>query len=358
MTKPSNELVNEVALSSVESTVTNTTHSPIKAILFALSANGGIALTKAAAAFWTGSTSMLAEAVHSAADCLNQVFLLMGLKQSQKPADSHHPLGYGLVTYFWSFVVALLLFSVGGLFSIYEGMHKLHALGASNSNEVIKAPWVAMLVLGVSAVLESISLWGCLREIKLSAKHEMQSAQMTAADLDAIAETAVAGDVEKVSLWQWLKNTRQSELLVVLTEDVAALLGLLIAFVFVTLSWLTADPMYDAIGSVLVGGILVLMAGWLGLKIHKFMIGISATPQDETAIRAVILQSPHVAEIYHLLTIQMGNELMLAVKVRMKSMPTWQAGLEEINRIEASIKHRYPKVRWSFFEPDYTDNND
>ena len=134
--------------------------SSAKAILYAFVANLGIALAKLAASIYTHSGSMLAESIHSFADCGNQVLLYLGLRQAQKPPDAKHPLGYGKITYFWSFIVALLLFSMGGLFSIYEGWHKLHA------PEQLNKAWVALLVLGVSIVLEFGSLLGCLREIK------------------------------------------------------------------------------------------------------------------------------------------------------------------------------------------------
>ncbi len=165
--------------------------SSLKAIFYAFLANLGIALAKLGAALYTHSGSMLAEAIHSFADCGNQVLLYIGLKQAQKPADAKHPLGYGRVTYFWSFVVALLLFSMGGLFSINEGWHKLHA------HEPLNKAWVALLVLGVSVFLEFGSLMGCLREIqKLRGER---------------------------SLGYWVRNTRNAELVVVLGEDVAAL---------------------------------------------------------------------------------------------------------------------------------------
>ncbi|MFO1426639.1 MAG: cation transporter [Steroidobacteraceae bacterium] len=177
--------------------------SSARAILYAFLANLGIALTKLWAAGFTGSGSMLAEAIHSFADCGNQVLLWIGLRQSQRPADALHPLGYGKVTYFWSFVVAILLFSLGGLFSIYEGWHKLHA------PEPLSRPWIALVVLAVSIALESGSLLGCLREIARLRRGR--------------------------PLLEWLRTTRNAELGVVLGEDYAALLGLAIAFTFVAL---------------------------------------------------------------------------------------------------------------------------
>src|SRR6185436_5198738 len=192
--------------------------SSAKAILYAFIANLGIALAKLGAALYTHSGSMLAESIHSFADCGNQVLLFIGLRQAQRPPDAKHPLGYGKVTYFWSFVVALLLFSMGGLFSIYEGWHKL------DGHEELNKPWVALAVLGVSIALEFGSLLGCLKEIAKLRKDK--------------------------SLAYWLRNTRNAELVVVLGEDVAALIGLAIAFVFVGLATLTGNMMFDAVGSI------------------------------------------------------------------------------------------------------------
>ena len=161
--------------------------SAYKAILYAFFANLGIALSKTWAAMHTGSGSMLAEAIHSYADCGNQLLLVLGMKQAGRPADIDHPMGYGKLTYFWSFIVALMLFSMGGLFSIYEGVHKLE------SHEPLNQAWIGLVVLIVAIGLEGLSLMGCLKEIKL-----------------------LRGDK---SLYSWIRNTRQSELLVVLSED-------------------------------------------------------------------------------------------------------------------------------------------
>ena len=178
--------------------------SSAKAILYAFLANLFIAITKSGAAMYTHSGSMMAEAIHSFADCGNQILLFIGLKQAQRPPDRLHPLGHGRLTYFWSFIVALLLFSAGGLFSIYEGWHKLHA------PEELHQIWVALIVLGVSIVLETASLIGCLREIAKIRRGR--------------------------SLAQWVHKTRNAELVVVLGEDIAALLGLVIAFIFVSIA--------------------------------------------------------------------------------------------------------------------------
>ena len=187
--------------------------STVRAILYAFCANFGIAIAKSWAAWLTGSGSMLAEAIHSYADTGNQVLLYLGLKQSQRPPDDDHPLGYGKLSYFWSFIVAILLFTMGGLFSIYEGYHKL------THPEPLSQIWVAIIVLILAILLEGGSLIGCIREI---------------------------GKVRKGRPFrEWLRNTRNSELVVVLGEDIGAQLGLVLALGFLLTAWYTGNPVYD-----------------------------------------------------------------------------------------------------------------
>ena len=173
----------------------------LKSILFALGANFLIALAKTGGAIFTGSSSMLAEAIHSYADCANQALLLWGLREGKRRPSADHPLGYGKAIYFWSFIVALMLFSMGGLFSVYEGVHKLQA------PEPLSNAWVAIAILVFGIAAESVSLWGCLREVNK--------------------------DRGQQSLWRWFRESRQSELLVVLAEDIAALGGLALALAFI-----------------------------------------------------------------------------------------------------------------------------
>ncbi|MCJ7819628.1 MAG: cation diffusion facilitator family transporter, partial [Bacteroidales bacterium] len=199
-----------------------------KSILFALLANLGIAITKTVAAVITGSGAMLAESIHSYADCGNQGLLFWGLKATKKRPDQEHPLGYGKEIFFWSFIVALILFSMGGLFSIYEGIHKLRA------HEGLNNPLIAIVVLAVSMVLEAASLYGCLVQIKKVKHHE--------------------------TLWSWYKNSRQSELVIVLSEDTAALLGLSFALLAIVLAMVTGNPIFDAIGSIGIGVLLIIIS--------------------------------------------------------------------------------------------------
>ena len=297
--------------------------SSAKAILYAFTANLGIALAKLAASIYTHSGSMMAEAIHSFADCGNQVLLYLGLRQAQKPPDAKHPLGYGKVTYFWSFIVALLLFSMGGLFSMYEGWHKLHA------PEQLNKAWIALAVLGASILLEFGSLMGCLREIKKLRKER--------------------------SLGYWLKHTRNAELVVVLGEDVAALIGLVLAFVFVALAAATGNPVFDAIGSIVIGVVLVCVSIFVAVRIKSLIVGRSAEDDLQEAIRADIAADPDIDALLNAITMQLGPDVMLALKVRMKPGLPIETAVAHINALERRIKSKFPEVAWCFVEPDVAD---
>jgi cation diffusion facilitator family transporter len=297
--------------------------SSAKAIFYAFIANLGIALAKLGAALYTHSGSMLAEAIHSFADCGNQVLLFVGLRQSKKPPDARHPMGYGKVTYFWSFVVALLLFSMGGLFSINEGWHKLHA------TEPLNKAWIALVVLGVSVVLESGSLLGCLNEVK-----------------------KLRGDR---SFGYWLRNTRNAELVVVLGEDVAALVGLALAFVFVGCAAATGNPVFDAIGSIVIGCVLVCVSIFVAVRIKGLIVGRSAEEDLQEDIRALIAADPNIDDLLNAITMQMGPDVMLALKVKIKPGVPIETAVAHINALEQRIKSKFPEVAWCFVEPDVTD---
>jgi cation diffusion facilitator family transporter len=297
--------------------------SSAKAILYAFIANFGIAVTKSAAAAYTNSGSMLAEAIHSYADCTNQVLLYLGLKQAGKPPTPEHPFGFGKENYFWSFVVALLLFSVGGVFSIYEGWHKLH------HPEALNRAWVALTVLGIAMLLEAASLAGCLKEIA------------------KLRRGRPFGD--------WLRHTRNAELVVVLGEDVAALTGLAIAFAFVALAAATGDTRYDAIGSIAIGVVLILVAAFVAARIRSLLIGKSAEPRLRQRIDELIAADPAIEALLHTITLQMGPRFVLAAKVRMCPGLTIEEAVRRINDLERRIKQAYPEVGWTFIEPDVSE---
>jgi cation diffusion facilitator family transporter len=295
----------------------------LKSILFALGANFAIALAKSAGAVFTGSASMLAEAIHSFADCANQALLLWGLKEAKRGASPDHPLGYGRAIYFWSFIVALMLFSMGGLFSIYEGVHKLHA------TEPIRYAWVAVGILAFGVAAESVSLWGALREI-----NKERGAQ---------------------SLWQWFRSSRQSELLVIFGEDLAALGGLVLALAFILLAMATGNPMWDAVGSICIGVLLVLVAVLVGIEVKALLVGQSAEPQVLVRMRAHLDAQAQVEQVYSLITQQLGGEIMVAVKARMRPQASDVALIDAINVVERGLHAAFPQVRWVFFEPDLHD---
>ena len=291
-----------------------------KAILYAFIANLGLAFTKLGAAFYTGSGTLLAEAIHSFADCSNQILLFIGLKQSNKPADEEHPLGYGKVIYFWSFIVAILLFSMGGLYSVYEGWHKLH------HPEELKHIWVALLVLAFGIVLESSALYGALRVVKKIRQEK--------------------------TLSQWLKNTRNAELVVILAEDTAAILGLIVAFIFVSIAGITGNSTYDALGSISIGFILITISIFCGLRIKQLIIGRSAEPELTKLIDSIINKDNSIEKLLHTLTIQFGPDIMLAAKLKMKTGLSIEETVKEINELEDEIQKRVPAVKWCFIEPD------
>ena len=301
--------------------MSSTNHnSSAKAILYAFIANLGIAIAKLGAAFYTGSGSLLAESIHSFADCGNQVLLFIGLKQADKPADEKHPLGFGKVIYFWSFIVAILLFSMGGMYSIYEGWHKLH------NPEVLKHVWVALLVLAFGVVLESFSLLGALKEIKKIRKGK--------------------------TLSTWFKNTRNAELVVILGEDTGAILGLIVAFVFVLISGITGDPVYDALGSISIGVILIIISIFIGWRIKALIIGRSAEPDLVELIDSIIKEDDSIEKLLNTITMQFGPDIMLAAKLKMKTGLSIEETVKQINELEDEIQRQVPTVKWCFIEPD------
>jgi cation diffusion facilitator family transporter len=292
-----------------------------KAIFYALGANGGIAIAKFSAALYTGSGAMLAEAIHSLADCTNQIFLLIGLKESKKLPDESHPMGYGRVVYFWAMMVALLLFFLGGAFSVFEGINHLAHPAPLNS------PIVAMLILGISVVLEAFSLYGAMQEIR-----KISSGR---------------------PFFQWFRETRQSELMVIAGEDIAALMGLTIAFAAVLMAVITGNPVWDVIGSIAVGVLLIIVAIFIIREVKAMITGESAEPAIHAAIRAHIEARPEVASVIHLITLQWGEQLMIAVQAKMQPQASDIALVDAINAVEDSIQAKWPHAKWCFFEPDF-----
>lgn len=292
-----------------------------KAIFYALAANLGIAVIKYVAAAFTGSGSMFAEAIHSTADCGNQLLLLFGLRESRRPATALHPMGAGREINFYSLIVALLLFFVGGAFSVYEGIHRLIA------HEPLQFVYAALAVLGVSVVLEALSLRGALRVIRAQYPGK--------------------------PLWRWFRETRESDLLVVAGEDIAALAGLAIAFVAVLMTVITGNPAWDACGSIGIGFLLMLIAALVAREVKSMIIGESASPEMRREIDAFLRARPEIHAIINLITLQWGTEIVVAVQAEMIDYEESRAMVDAINRIEADLQSAYPQVRWVFFEPDF-----
>ncbi|TAL84307.1 MAG: cation diffusion facilitator family transporter [Rhodanobacter sp.] len=295
----------------------------LRAILLALGANFAIFIAKSFAALLTGSGAMLAEAVHSLADCGNQGLLLLGIRQAKRPPSDEFPLGWGRALYFWSFLVAILLFSVGGMFSLYEGIHKL------SHPEPLRWPWLALGVLIFGIVVEGISMHGCMREV-----NKARGAQ---------------------SLWTWFRETRSSELLVIFGEDLAALLGLGLATLAVGATMLTGNLLFDALGTIGIGVLLLVVAVLVAIEVKALLIGQGMEPRRRAELLGFLQTRPEVAEILNLISLQMGPDVMVAVKARMVPVAGDRELIDAINVVEAAMKAQYPDIRWSFFEPDITD---
>ncbi|OOG61654.1 cation efflux family transporter [Rhodanobacter sp. B04] len=295
----------------------------LKPILLALGANFAIFVTKLFAATITGSGAMMAEAVHSLADCGNQGLLLLGMRQAKRPPSEEYPLGWGRALYFWSFLVAILLFSVGGMFSIYEGIHKL------THPEPLKWPWLALGVLAFGIVAESFSMHGCLQEV-----NKARGTQ---------------------NLWTWFRETRSSELLVIFGEDLAALLGLCVATLAIGATMLTGNLLFDALGTIAIGVLLVVVAVLVAIEVKALLIGQGVEPRRRSELIGFLNSRPEIAEVLNLITLQMGPDVMVAVKARMQPVASDRHLIEAINTVEAAMKTEFGDVRWSFFEPDIAD---
>lgn len=287
--------------------------------------NAVIASAKGVAAVITGSGAMLAETLHSFADCGNQLLLLLGLKQSARPPDDKHPLGYGRAMYFYSFVVAMLLFSGGGVFSIYEGIHKLE------HPEPVGDVKLALGILAFSLVLEGWSTWGNLKVMK-----ERR---------------------EDKKLVRYLRDSKDSDLVVVFGENSAAVLGLTLAGIALIAAKATNDGRWDAIGSLAIGVVLVGVAIFLAKEITSLLLGESADPKLEAAIQQLAVDDPNVDKLLRLLTIQQGpNEIIAAMKLKFRDGLSTTELVDAINAFEVELQKRIPEVRWSFVEPDHTDD--
>jgi cation diffusion facilitator family transporter len=293
-----------------------------KAIVAALLANLGIAATKFVAFLLTMSSSMLAESIHSVADASNQVLLLVGKKRSEREATPLHPFGYGRERYIYAFIVAIVLFSVGGLFALYEGWHKIQEPHAIDSWQ-----WVPITVLVVAIVLESLSF------------------------RTAIVE---ANKVRNGASWlAFIRRARSPELPVILLEDLAALLGLVLALIGVSLTLITHDGVWDGIGSVAIGLLLVCVAIVLAVEMKSLLIGESATSEQEQAIERAIVAEPLVERIIHMRTLHLGPEqLLVAAKIAVTASDSADQIAAAIDAAEERIRAAVPINTVIYLEPD------
>ena len=297
-------------------------HGGTKAIIAALLANLGIAISKFVAFLVTGASSMLAEAIHSLADSGNQVLLLVGGRRAQRAATPQHPFGYGRDRYIYAFIVAIVLFSVGGLFAIYEGVHKLQ------HPEELTSPGWAIGVLVVAIGLESFSL------------------------RTAVKETAAVKSPDD-SYWQFIRHARSPELPVVLLEDVGALIGLALALLGVSLATITHNGVYDGLGTVAIGVLLVAIAAVLAIETKSLLIGESATPEDQRKIVAALEAGPAPVPVIHMKTLHLGpDELLVAAKIAVDQSDTAEEIARAIDAAEARIREAVPTARAIYLEPD------
>jgi cation diffusion facilitator family transporter len=292
-----------------------------KAVVAALTANLGIALSKFVGYFLTGAASMLAEAVHSVADCGNQLLLLLGGVRAEREATDQHPFGYGRERYFWSFVVALVIFLLGGTFAIYEGIAKLlHP-------QPLSSPLVAVGILTIGFVLEALSFRTAIREANL-----------------------LRGD----SSWmQFIRHTKAAELPVILLEDLGALVGLFFALVGIGLATLTNEPRFDALGSVAIGVLLVVIAFVLATEMRSLLLGESATDDILRKIEAAMLSGSKAKCVIHMRTTHLGpEELLVAAKLAFDATLAFAEVAQEIDAAEARVRAVVPMARLIYIEPD------
>lgn len=295
-----------------------------KAILAAFLANMGIALAKFIAWFLSGSASMLAEAIHSVADSGNQLLLMLGGRRAKKRADREHPFGYGRERYVYAFVVSIILFSVGGLFAIYEGVEKLtHPHGLDE-----RWWWLPIVVLVVAIGLESFSLRTAVRE----SNHVRGKGQ---------------------SWVSFVRHAKAPELPVVLLEDIGALIGLVFALFGVGLTVITGNPLFDALGTLMIGTLLIVIAIVLGVETKSLLVGEGATDADHERIVDAIAAGPEVEKVIHVKTLYLGpDELLVAAKLGFASDAPLAHVAADIDRVEARVRAAVPAARIIYLEPD------
>lgn len=304
-------------------------HQSKKAIIAALSANLFIALTKFGAWALTGAASMLAEGVHSVADSANQLLLLRGGATAQKAATKEHPFGFGRARYISAFLVSMILFSLGGLFAIYEAYHKVEETLAGHENELLNSPWwwVPLVVLGLAIVAEGMSF-----------------------------RTAVAESLPAKGRQSWarfIKTSKSPELPVILLEDFAALIGLTFALIGVGMTLLTRNPYWDAAGTALIGILLLGVAVTLATETRSLLLGEAASPAAITKITDALASADGVARVIHLKTLHLGpEEILVAAKIAVEPTDSAARVAAVIDNAEVAIRAAEPWVTALYLEPD------
>src|SRR4051794_2945413 len=292
-----------------------------RAVIAALLANLAIAVAKFAGFAITSSSAMLAESVHSVADTGNQLLLLLGGRRARKAANEEHPFGYGRERYFWSFVVALVLFSLGSMFAVYEGIHKLR------HPEPLESPGVAIGILGFAMVAEGLSFRTGIKETK-----------------------PVKGDA---TYRQFIRHAKVPELPIVLLEDLGALIGLVIALAAIILTQTTGNEHWDAYGTLTIGGLLGVIAIVLVIEMKSLLIGESASRKQREAIQAAIEIEPGVRQLIHMRTEHLGpDELLVCAKVEFDHRFTLPEVAEAVDRVERNVRANVPEARVMYLEPD------
>ncbi|MEW5848846.1 MAG: cation diffusion facilitator family transporter [Myxococcota bacterium] len=292
-----------------------------KHIIQSLLVNLAIAASKGVAAVFTGSGAMLAETLHSFADCGNQGLLLVGVKRSRKAPDKTHPLGYGREVYFWSFIVALMLFAGGGVFSIYEGIHKIH------EPEPVENVWVGLGILIFSLLMEGGATLSNIKEINRRRGSK--------------------------GFLQYLRDTKDSDLVVIFGENSAAVFGLVFAIGALGAASATGDGRFDGVGSLLIGIVLVLVAVFLAVEVKSLLVGESADPDIEHAAREAAKGTDGFDAVLNVITVQQGpGEVLVAIKVSVVPGMERDSICTAINDFEKKLRERCPQAKWIFVEPD------
>lgn len=290
-------------------------------IIQSLLVNLLIACSKGVAAFMTGSGAMLAETIHSFSDCANQALLLLGVKQSRRLPNDKHPLGYGRAVYFWSFMVAMLLFSVGGMFSIYEGIHKYN-----NPEPVNNIEW-GIGILVFSLLLEAYATYSNVVELNIRKG--------------------------STGFWKYLRSTKDSDLVVIFGENSAAVLGLILAIAALLASYYTGDGHYDGIGSFAIGVVLILVAIFLSIEVKSLLIGESADPVINDLVQKQVDKNPDILKLINCITIQQGpGEVLICMKIKCNHEINALQISKLINKFEQDIRTAAPEVKWIYIEPD------